>query len=61
MMSLMLPTLHGCAGSASADVWCLTNEARRPTEAEYVAMDTASKAAMRTHNAYGAARCGWKP
>lgn len=57
----MLPMLHGCASGASADVWCLTNEARRPTEAEYVAMDTTSKAAMRTHNAYGAERCGWKP
>lgn len=61
MMILMLPTIHGCASlGAGADVWCQTNDPRRPTEVEYEAMDRQSREDMRTHNAYGAARCGWR-
>jgi hypothetical protein len=60
MLILMTPMLHGCV-SASSDVWCLTNVPRQPTEAEYAGMDRQSRERMRTHNAYGAKRCGWTP
>ena len=51
MLSSMTLTLLGCV-SAGSDVWCRTNDPRQPTEAEYAAMDRASKEKMRTHNAY---------
>ena len=59
MLISTLLTIHGCA--SAGDVWCLTNEPERPTEAEYAAKDRQSKERMRTHNAYGQQHCGWRP
>lgn len=62
MMLLTLPTVLGCAKIApSVDDWCATNEARRPTAAEYAGMDRLSKEAMHDHNMRGARWCGWRP
>lgn len=59
MLSLMLPMIYGCA--SAGDVWCQTNEPRRPTEAEYAGMDRISKEQMQNHNQYGTRRFGWRP
>jgi len=58
-LAIGILTIAGCV-STSADVWCKTNDPRRPTEAEYAGMDRVSREKMRTHNEYGVKLCGWK-
>lgn len=55
-------TIAGCANSPPPAVsWCDLNTPRRPTVAEYAAMDRISKEDMRIHNETGARDCGWRP
>ncbi len=59
--------LAGCAINPPVEAdgviayWCATNQAERPTRAQYALFSEQQKREMDVHNTYGAKHCGWKP